>query len=191
MKASHINMVEEFVKGTAKGFSDIYELYYARVRLFAFKLLNNSEDAKDIAMTSFVKLFERYEHFTTEEGIRAFLFVATRNACFDLLKRKQTAAINRDALLYLQKQEYESLELDMIEAEYTHIIYKAIEQLPPERKKVFKMLYIQGLPIAEVAQRLQLSIKTVKNYRGLAIENIRAIIGHPLILFCLLHASQI
>lgn len=188
MKAPESHIIETFTKGTPEGFNNIYDLYYGRVRHFAYKLLNNHENAKDVAISSFIKLFERYAQFTTEENVRAFLFAVTRNACFDLLKHQQMVGSHKSALLYLAQQDEESLDVAMIEEERINLLHLAIEQLPPKRKAVITMLYIQGLAIADIAQQLNLSKKTVKNYRGLAIEDIRTFIAsNPLQVVCLLY----
>lgn len=176
MPVTNVDIIEEFKKGTSKGFSGIYNLYFGRIYQFAVKLLGNSEDAKDITITSFNKLFERFGNFVTEDNIRAFLYVATRNACFNFLKQKKTVVANEATLDYLA-EESKGVEPDIIEGEYVRLIYKAIERLPRVRKKVFELMYIQGLSISEIAKQLDLSVKTVKNYRGLAIDNIKAFIN--------------
>lgn len=177
MRVTNIDIIEEFKKGTSKGFSGIYDLYFTRIWSFAIKLLGNNEEAKDIAITSFSKLFERSKDFETEANIRAYLFVSARNGCYNLLKHKKVVSAHEIILCHQLTEESKSLDPDMIEAEYIHLVYNAIEQLPPARKQVFKMMYIQGLSISEISQQLGISIKTVKNVRGIAIDNIRSYIA--------------
>jgi len=175
MNASGVNIIIDFNKGDPKAFNRIFNLYYARIRFFSFKLTGSKEDSEDITLESFSKLFERCKDFETEANIRAFLYVAARNASFNLLKHQQRVQTGQAEIRYLQQDEF--ADPVQIEVELVSMIYKAIDLLPTERKKVFKLLYIDGLKIAEVAEQLGISVNTVKSQRAKAIMALQGIIG--------------
>jgi RNA polymerase sigma factor (sigma-70 family) len=141
-------------------------------------------------MESFSKLFDRHKDFNTTSSIEAFLYISTRNSCFNFLKHQQVVLKKQKDLNYLL-QEGGVFDATEIEIEVINAIYLAIERLSPERKKIFKLLFLEGVKIPEISERLGISIHTVKNHRAQAIANLREMLSHkPLILLCLLSQAH-
>jgi len=176
------DIITSFNNARPEAFNTIFDLYYSRIYYFAYKLLANREDAEDIASESFYKLFKRRERFVGTENIEAFLFVATRNACFNLLKHRKLVKQKQNVISH--ELESDNLDYTLIEAELLRAVYKAIESLPPERGKVLKMLYVEGLKIVEVAEKLGISENTVKSHRAKAILSLRDLFSQKELAFC-------
>lgn len=179
-------IIGEFSKGSIRGFSKIYSLYYFRIRHFAFKLVGDDEEAKDLAVESFLKLFENYQKFNDEASIRAFLYIATRNACFNVLKQRQRKSASHNELYFLKMQDEKNLDGEMISGEDLHLLFTSIEKLPDQRKKVIKMMYFEGKKISEIASQLGLSEQIVKNYQMKALHYLRSILSQRTTLIWLL-----
>ena len=81
-----LEVIAGFNKGDEKAFYQIYNHYYSTMQVFAFRLVDDIEDAKDITISSFTKLFEKHGDFVELSHIRAFLYTITRNACLDFIK---------------------------------------------------------------------------------------------------------
>ena len=64
-----------------------------------------------------------------------------------------------------------------------HQVYLALKTLPPKCRQVFTMLYVQGKPVKEIAEELQLSVSTVKSHKATALKLLRKQLPH---LGCLL-----
>ena len=175
-------------KGDRKVYNQIFDRYYSRVRYFAFKLTGSQEDSEDVTLESFAKLFAKNTDFDSMASVQAFLYIATRNACFNLLKQQQKVRAGNKEVLHLAGGEGEhDPDPAVVESELIHLLYQAIESLPPERQKVFKLLYIDGLKIAEVAARLNISPNTVKSHRAKAIIALRKRVpGRQLVVLWLL-----
>ena len=72
--------LQAFTRGEQKGFSAVYSLYYQQIRYFTYKLTNNNmQEAEDITITTFVKLFRLHKNFSTQANIKAFLYITARN----------------------------------------------------------------------------------------------------------------
>ena len=107
------------------------------------------------------------------ENLKIYLYVATRNTAFNYLdKQKRTPTNSIDDL----EAEFTSIYFDpeqlMITAEMLALIQKAIDQLPPKCKMIFKLAKEDGLKYREVAEVLSLSVKTVENQLAIALEKI-------------------
>ncbi len=57
--------------------------------MFIERVMKDREDVTDLAQDVFLKVFERWKEFETEENAKAFLYISARNLCFDRLRRKQ------------------------------------------------------------------------------------------------------
>ena len=148
---------------------------------FALKSLRDEELAKDIVQESFVTLWERRQDFMSLLPIRVFLYQTARNKCLDLLKHEQVVHKHEAALI--QELSEDSLDEKMIEEEVRGEIYRAIDELPPDCRRVFR-LGVEGLWIQEIADSLSISINTVRTQkqRAMAVLKKRFSMGILLVL---------
>ena len=146
------NTFSAFREGGHTAFRLVFDTYYQPLYYFARKLVGNKEEAEEITLNSFQKLFERCAQIESLQAIKAFLFVTARNNCFDYLrtvktlktKQKQFAANMQDETFFLY--EYE------IKDELVELVRKAINNLPAECSRVFKLLFYENLTPNEVAE---------------------------------------
>lgn len=167
----------DFQQGDEKAFELVFKSYFVAILLFINKLIDNREDAEDIAMTVFSALFKRCNLFNTEANIKAFLYISARNSSLNYIKAKQRDRQKIKEFAERMKDdtflEYEhSIKAVVVEA-----IDLAIETLPEECRKIFKMLYYEELTPAEVAEVLQISINTVYTQRRRAVQTLRLLLS--------------
>jgi len=108
---------------------------------------------------------------TITTSTKAYLFAAVRNRCLN--------AVKAGARIRVLNEEVDDLTVDdeRTEDEHTERIARvqaAIEALPEERRKVFKLSRYEGLKYHEIAERLGISVKTVENQMGSALKTMRA-----------------
>jgi RNA polymerase sigma-70 factor (ECF subfamily) len=134
----------------------------------------DSPESEEIAADSMIKLFSRYYDFESLSNIRAFLFITTRNSCFNFLSYAERENSEKEDLTKMNEAEQGQLILtEMIHAEIVREIYKEIEQLPRACREVFELLYLEGKKAKEVAEQLNISINTVWSQRQEAIRLLR------------------
>lgn len=171
------DILERFRKGENAAFQQIFYRYYGELFLFAKKLTGSAEEAEDITVITFNKLFSNSVNFETEENIKAFLYIAVRNASFSYLrnlkwkneKQRLFADQMQSDLLFDYEYGMRSDLLDRVNA--------AIEQLPDRCKLVFKKMYFDGLTANEVAEELKLSASTVFSHKQYALKALRLMLG--------------
>ena len=83
------NWLTAFNQGNSNAFRFIFESYNKILFTCAMQLVKDKEQAEDIVSEAFTKLWQRHDVFQTEEHIKAFLFVATRNASLNYLRHIQ------------------------------------------------------------------------------------------------------
>ena len=167
-------LIQNFKKGDTRAFRTVYEQFFPALCFFATRLVNGNPEGEEIAADSIAKLLKRHTDFDSLTNIKAFLYISTRNACLNFLKYNQRINTSKSELLYLQKEDNESYILaDMVHAEVLREIYEEIKQLPPACRKVFELMYKDGMKAKEVAAELNISIHTVWAQRAKAVDVIR------------------
>lgn len=193
--AHHTNENElliAFRAGSEQAFSDVYKLLYQRVYCFAKKYLEETTDAQDATAETFVQLIQHRETFHTLDGIAAFLYVAVRNKCFNLLKHKRVKAAHRAALSHLlQDQDSPPFFVEQVQLELIRKIYIEVEKLPSRMKEVFLLSYQEGLKPSQIAKRMNLKVQTVTNQRVNAIKLLKLALQKDSLLLALLMASEL
>jgi len=167
-------IIASLKKGSTKALHAIHNLYYPALRNFAASLLADTSAAEDVIAEIFVTLWKKHEDFETLQNIKAFLYISTRNACINHLKKMQRDSAMKDSLTnYLSEDRAEFALNEMIRAEVLQQIYQAIEALPLQCGKVFKLCYVEGLSNSEVAEHFSISVNTVKNHKVKALGLLR------------------
>lgn len=165
--------IGDFQRGDERTFRQVFDHYYQALSGFVYKLTGSREEAEDISLRCFQSLFNRCHSFGTENNIKAFLFISARNSSLNFLKAKERDKHRLREFAERMKDdtflEYEySLKTPIIAA-----LDQAIESLPHECRRIFKMLYYDELAPAEVAALLQISINTVYTQRRRAVSTLR------------------
>jgi RNA polymerase sigma-70 factor (family 1) len=168
------DIVNELRKGNAKALQRVHDRYYYSLCHFADGLLNDLPAGEDIVTEVFVILWKKHADFSTIQNIRAFLYISTRNACINYLKKLQRDSAMRSGLSKFLSDDYSEFALNkMIRTEEMQQVYKAIESLPSQCRRIFKMCYMDGLKNPEIAEKAKISVNTVKNHKVKALSLLR------------------
>lgn len=169
----NMSHITGFKKGNTTAFSHYYDLFYTPLRYFAEQMIEDNAAAADIVEDVFIKLWQKRASFNTEDNIKAFLYICTKNACRDYLKHMVFVKKSRKAIADSSPRGEDFALNQLIRAELYWSIYNAIEELPTGCRKIFKMSYLEEMKNQEIATRLSLSIKTVKNQKARALLLLR------------------
>jgi RNA polymerase sigma-70 factor (ECF subfamily) len=185
------DLIKEFQEGDPHAFTYFFQLHYRPLCYFASQLVGNQQDAEDIVKDTYVKLWQKHTDFATPQNIKAFLYITTRNACLNFLRHIQVKESSRKELLYLEEEKGQELIINqMIRAELMQEIYTEIEKLPEKRRMVFKLAYLEGLKNDEIADQMRISIHTVKEHKGKALQFLRLRFSDKNIILFILLCSQ-
>lgn len=176
-----------FNQGNSTAFRVIFENYNKLLFGCAIQLVKDKEQAEDIVSESFTKLWQRHDVFQTEEHIKAFLFVTTRNASLNYLRHIQRKTASQSELSYLNKdKDDKDIITDMIEGELLKRIYPMIETLPNKCRTIFKLIYFEDASTDEVAEKLHITPRNVLNQKRRAIQLLKKkLLVAVFISFCL------
>ncbi|MGV8137849.1 MAG: RNA polymerase sigma-70 factor [Mangrovibacterium sp.] len=161
-------------KGDIKAFDLLYHTYSQKLYGFAFSMLKNHDDAKEIVQDTFLKIWEKREMINPASSLQAFLFSVSYHTAIDLIRKRFK---DDQYLTYLQSQFHENESITIEEPAYyqelIRILNKVIGELPEQRKKIYLLSREEGLNHKEIAEKLNISVKTVENQITLALKTIR------------------
>lgn len=169
-----IGIAANFKKGDLKTFENIFNMLFPPIYVFAQSLLGKDNAvAEDITMESFSKLYRKREDFDGIPNIRAFLYVATRNACLDYLRHTNRQEIlNREWVKTVEQESF--IEIKQVEGEMFNAVKEAIGRLPKKCRQIIQMIYVEGLGTAEISSRLSISIPTVRSQKRHGINLLKS-----------------
>lgn len=162
-----------FQKGDERGLAFFFDNYYPALCLYASWFTHNDSAAEDVVSDVFLKAWKKHDEFLSAGSIRAYLYVHSRYRALSWY-RKETlghSRLRRVAESIITKEGDHSEKI--IAAEVVRHLHNMINTLPPECRKVFKMLYIEGMSISETAEALQISPSTVKTQKKRGLDALR------------------
>jgi len=160
-------------------FNTLYWEYHAAVYANTLKLIKDPAIAEDIVQEVFVTLWGKRHSIDPEQDIAGWLFVISHHKTVDQLKRKLKQALVQKDLSIFREDHSIIVNTDLAE-EQLNAIEKAVDQLSPQKRKVFELCKVQGRTYKKAAEELHISKYTVKEYLSEALVSIKKYIGeHP------------
>lgn len=167
---------QHFKAGNDLAFKYCFEAHNKIVFLIAYNIVGEQTVAQDIVSETFLTLFKHRQEIRTEEHLAGFLRTVARNISLNQKKKDERKLASEEELRYLnQESDKDELSRHLVEAELLKNVYKAVEQLPPMCKAVFKEIYFQHATTKEAAERLGISERNVLNQKARAISLLKGI----------------
>lgn len=175
-------------------FDQLFRKYHQRLLLYTLKFVDSENDALDIVQNVFVAIWENGKFRQNDEIVQAYLFNSIKNSCLNYLKhQKVVRKFENEALLQLKEMEavhYQSGEKSLIENENLKQISDAIDSLPDIYKEVIVLSRFEGLKNSEIADKLNLPIRTIETRVFRALSSLKEKISQKSF-FILLYMSRL
>lgn len=166
-------LIDELRTGDRQALKQIYLYHYNKLFFFAYRLVRNAADANDVTSESFIKLWREHARFKNAANVRGFLYLTCRNACFDILRARQSHMESHKEIRYLTREGELVSDGERAQVELLKEIVRQVERLPPRCREVFKLIFFNRKKAREVAELLGLSISTVQRHRASALNKLR------------------
>jgi RNA polymerase sigma-70 factor, ECF subfamily len=142
------------------GFNRLFFKYYSSLCSYVDTIITDSSGAEDIVQNLFIKLWSDRKKILINKDINSYLFRAAKNSAMNYLRaeRNRKKAINNLEIINVQQEKEESNQ-----EEFLQKLEECINQLPERSKEVLLMHRFEELRQKEIAERLNISIKTIKN----------------------------
>jgi RNA polymerase sigma-70 factor (family 1) len=167
-----IKLIGDFCEGRREAFVELYDRYFEKLYITAFKLIRNKEEAKDITITTLNKLLSKHKDFDNLPQISAFLFVSARNRCLNYLRDMKRLRDREIRFMIAVEKEVQWIN-DELDADFIGCILKSVEKLPGRSRQVIEMYYLKEMKYREIANELNISARTVENQLSFALTKLR------------------
>lgn len=164
-------------KGDQSAFDSLYLFYAPRVREFVFRLLQNSGEAEDVTQNIFLRIWEKHRELGTLRSFRNYLYTMARNAVFDIFSHSAVQDKYKQERIRTGADLGDTSTSERIETEeLALLIALAVDNMPEQRRKVFTLSRYEELSNKEIAERLNLSVKTVERHMTAALHSLRRLL---------------
>lgn len=171
---SESQLISSLHAGSHSAFTAVYEQLYKRLYFFALRFVSE-KDAEDVTAESFITLWNKKSLLHTLDAISAYMHVLVRNRCYNLVRDQHLRHDKRAELLnLLENQGPEDHMLEQVRIELIELIYRQLDQLPSRMRDIFLLSYRHGLKPAQIAERLDISVRTVSNQKLNAVKLLKA-----------------
>jgi len=166
-------------KDDINAFNTLYWEYHAAIYANALKLIKDPVIAEDIVQEVFVTVWGKRHTIDPEQDLAGWLFVISYHKTIDQLKRKLKETLAHKNIS-ISIEDHSILVNADLKEEQLAAIEEAIDQLSPQKRKVFELCKVQGRTYKKAAEELHISKYTVKEYLSEALVSIRKYVGeHP------------
>lgn len=167
-------LLNRLASGNEIAFRKVFEEFSPKVYLFALKLTRSRIMAEEIVQEVFLKIWDTRAQLSAIDHFPSYLYVVTRNRCFNALKRIATEERVKNLLISTHTYSHTETEEAIIYKDYQHKLHQIISKLPPQQKMVYSLCHGEGLKYEEAAERLKISRLTVKTHMQQALRTIKS-----------------
>lgn len=167
------NAILKGIKNNEKwALKKLYHTYYADLCRYCLRIVNNASDAEEIVQEVIINIWERRDSLNII-SFKSYLYTAVKFRAINLLKSQI-----KKADLFTENfedivSEDPGIVSEMEHSELLIALQNAIENLPLKCKTVYSLSRNAGLSYKEIAQELDISVKTVENHMAVALKRIR------------------
>lgn len=175
-KMDDIALTIQLKQGNQLAFTILYNTYSEQAYRFAFKYLCNKELAEDAVQNLFMKIWSKRASLDETRPLNHFLFTVLKNDLLNILRdSKNNIFVLDDCLELLERIDDEHID-DDIDREQLDLIRHAIDQLSPQRRKIFSLKITGKYSNQEIAEKLHLSVNTIKFQYSQSLKQIKEIV---------------
>jgi len=164
---------EALAVGDITAFEMLFRTYYQPLCNYAYSFLQDKEDAEEIVQSTFLLVWEKRETLAIRTSVKPYLYAMVRNACLNVIKHEKIRQKYAGEEVALADRSHDSVTNTVVSNELEYKIKEAMEELPEQCRMVFKLSRFEELKYSEIAEQLNISVKTVENHMGKALKIMR------------------
>ena len=151
----------------------LFKGHYKSLCNVAFNIVNDRAAAEDVVQDVFLKIWKKREELSINTSLKGYMFRSTINTALNHIENRKRNfpfhnEINEEILGGTEKAEDQLMEMELKEK-----LTQSINRLPVKCKQIFILSRFEGLKYAEIAEKQNISVKTVENQMGKALRRLR------------------
>lgn len=164
-------IIQACKRGDRKSQKQLYDHYAPLFMSICLRYLKNREDAEDVLVHSFYKIFANIQKYSGKGSFEGWMKKLLVNECLMFLRKRHNFNLSIDSAHYIAADEISAQD----KLQYEDLII-CLDLLPPGYRTVFNLYVIEGFKHREIAEQLGISINTSKSQLILAKQRMKSII---------------
>ncbi|HXG57804.1 MAG TPA: RNA polymerase sigma factor [Thermoanaerobaculia bacterium] len=158
-------LVRTIRQGDAEAFEQLVRRKTGKVYALCYRIIGNSEDAKDIAQLVFIKLWENLEKYDPQYAFDTWLYRMVTNVAIDFMRSRQSRENAVNSNLRLVKTSEEAEQGVVVQRKEVEAVFREVSNvLSPKQKAIFVMREMEDIPSCDIAKILGCRESTVRNH---------------------------
>ena len=153
-----------------ESYKECFHQYFEKLYGYAFTIVKDNAEAKDIVQLAFVKLWEKRNEVNWPGSVQSYLYTIVYRLSLNTVRDRKIRDSHHQRIASQHQEQGRNVAE---QKEYSARIQKAIDELPPRCKEVFYKSRMEGKKYAAIAEELDISIKTVEVQIGKALKLLR------------------
>lgn len=163
--------------GEEKAFIYLFERYYDGLFNYAGRIVRETELAHDLVQDTFCKIYEKRQELDIHLSIQSYLYKSVYNSCLNAIKHRKVVHDYVDQELldfyFAEIVQMPEAELVLFGEDIKNALWEAVNKLPERCREVFILSKIEELSNKEIAEKLNISVKTVEVQMTKALSRLR------------------
>jgi RNA polymerase sigma-70 factor (ECF subfamily) len=166
--------IAELKQGNKHAFSLLFTTYYKDMVLFGGNFLPDQAACEDMVQSIFLKLWSERATLFIETSLKSYLLKSVRNACLDEIRHRNIVQEHESYVAsYGLSEDSTDTENYILYSDLQKHLQHALEQMPESCREAFELNRFEGLKYREIAEKLNLSERTVEVRISKAIDFLR------------------
>jgi RNA polymerase sigma-70 factor (ECF subfamily) len=177
--------------GDEKTFEFVFKNFFSGLCQFAFSIVRSKEVAEEIVEELFLYLWENSDNININNSLRSYLYRSVHNRCLKYIRHQQVEKkyLDNTPYIFTDEEIFGGIlaEFPFDELTYNELVKnvdKALQNLPEQCREIFCMHRYDELSYMEIAQKLNLSINTVKTQMTRALQKMRDTLNDYISVWC-------
>lgn len=167
-------------------FERLFKLYYNPLCNYVKGIVNDRDEAEEIVQQTMIKIWEKRGALEITQSLKSYLYRSVHNAALNKIRQSKVRSIYAEETTAVGNELSEAASHKVLKTELEQEIAHAISKLPEQCRLVFKLSRYEEMKYAEIANHLDISVKTVENHMGKALKLMREYLKDYLIWIFLL-----
>ncbi len=166
-------LIKQLKEGREQAYEVLFKTYYTELVMHANRYLYDFDASKEVVQDLIVYIYEKRFNLDINSSLKSYLYRAVQNRCINQINQSKIRDKYVNHIKQGPKKEDNPIELGIEASEVEAALFKAIGDLPPKCRMIFKMNRFDGLSNGEIAERLELSKRTVETQITKALRILR------------------
>jgi RNA polymerase sigma-70 factor, ECF subfamily len=168
-----VQILERIRNGDVQAFETVFRAYYQSLCLFSFRYLKRTDLAEEIVQDIFVNIWDKRSSLQLETSLKSYLYRAVHNNSLKYIQHQKVVEKHADHLTHRKEQSFSEPQNNLQVEEVTKLQNNSYNSMPQKTREIFELSRNEGLKYAEIAEKLEISVKTVEAHMGSALKVLR------------------